>query len=424
MCRLLIALYGDSTGTWGHSDSFPYARLDSALAAMPSAFSTDSISVRLADVTIAWNVLRHFYPYSDIVTVNWDSALTATLHEAVGDTDEIDFVFTLRRMTELLKDGHAGAWTAAMGAYQPPPFWTDWIEGYLVVTAAPETTGLKPGDVIVSLDSVPSEEYVRSREEFISGSPQWKRVVSAVMRAGSGRAGTVLNLEVRRRDSTFRLALRRTPSRPTLNAGLAEIRELKPGIWYVDLRRAEMSEIDKKMKILARARGVVFDLRGYPVDNFDVIPHLLTVPDTSRTWQQIPVFVYPDLESIAGWDVSGWSLKPQQPHIAGRTVFLTDAKAMSGAEWFMGFIESYHLAEIVGEPSAGANGIFNPLTLPAGVNVTFAGMRALKHDGSPHHLVGVLPTVPVTRTIKAVREGRDEYLEKALEIIEGPGRMK
>jgi C-terminal processing protease CtpA/Prc len=30
--------------------------------------------------------------------------------------------------------------------------------------------------------------------------------------------------------------------------------------------------------------------------------------------------------------------------------------------------------------------------------------------------VGVVPDVPVERTIKGVREGRDEYLEKALEI--------
>ena len=42
----------------------------------------------------------------------------------------------------------------------------------------------------------------------------------------------------------------------------------------------------------------------------------------------------------------------------------------------------------------------------------------VKLDGSQHHLIGVRPTVSVKRTIQGVREGRDELLEKALEIVD------
>jgi C-terminal processing protease CtpA/Prc len=44
-------------------------------------------------------------------------------------------------------------------------------------------------------------------------------------------------------------------------------------------------------------------------------------------------------------------------------------------------------------------------------------MRVLKHDGSQHHGVGIRPTVPVARTIKGVAEGKDELLERAIEIV-------
>jgi C-terminal processing protease CtpA/Prc len=44
-------------------------------------------------------------------------------------------------------------------------------------------------------------------------------------------------------------------------------------------------------------------------------------------------------------------------------------------------------------------------------------MRVLKHDGSRHHGVGILPTVPVERTRAAVAAGRDELLEKAIEVV-------
>jgi C-terminal processing protease CtpA/Prc len=43
-------------------------------------------------------------------------------------------------------------------------------------------------------------------------------------------------------------------------------------------------------------------------------------------------------------------------------------------------------------------------------------MRVTRHDGSPFHLAGVRPTVPVEPTVAGIRAGRDEVLERALEI--------
>ncbi len=83
----------------------------------------------------------------------------------------------------------------------------------------------------------------------------------------------------------------------------------------------------------------------------------------------------------------------------------------------MSFIEHYKLGEIVGQPTAGTNGNVNVINLPGNFRVTWTGMKVVKHDGSQHHLIGIQPTVPAERTIKGVIEGRDEFLEKALEII-------
>jgi GH35 family endo-1,4-beta-xylanase len=43
-------------------------------------------------------------------------------------------------------------------------------------------------------------------------------------------------------------------------------------------------------------------------------------------------------------------------------------------------------------------------------------MQVLKFNGSPHHGVGIQPHIYLTKTIKGVREGRDEFLEKAIEL--------
>jgi C-terminal processing protease CtpA/Prc len=113
----------------------------------------------------------------------------------------------------------------------------------------------------------------------------------------------------------------------------------------------------------------------------------------------------------------GWNLPAASPRIEGRVAFLTDGRAISYAESFMSFVEHYKLGEIVGEPTAGANGNVNPVTLPGGTNVSWTGMRVVKHDGSQHHTIGILPTVPCRRTIAGVAAGRDEVLERALEVI-------
>jgi hypothetical protein len=49
-------------------------------------------------------------------------------------------------------------------------------------------------------------------------------------------------------------------------------------------------------------------------------------------------------------------------------------------------------------------------------------MRVRKHDGSQHHLVGIRPDIEAERTIEGVRNGRDEVLEKALEVLRSSGR--
>jgi C-terminal processing protease CtpA/Prc len=111
-------------------------------------------------------------------------------------------------------------------------------------------------------------------------------------------------------------------------------------------------------------------------------------------------------------------VEPKTPKIQGKVVFLTKGKAISYAESLMSIIEHYKLGEIVGEQTAGANGSASIVILPGGYEIWFTGMKVLKHDGSQHHLIGIKPTVSVKRTLKAVKEDRDEFIEKAVEIIE------
>lgn len=416
--RIPLALYSDSAGTLPRSEEHSLEALQAELNRIDLARMTaDDRSVRLADVIIAWNVFQHFYPYFDVVDTDWDAELMRSLSEALSDEDERDFLLTLRELVANLHDGHGNVFHARYSPRGKLPFLVDWIEGHVVVTYS-VSDSLKRGDVVLTIDGVEAERALVNAEKYISGSPQWKRF-RALQSFGDGEVGTEARLKVKRGNESLDVQVERRQ----LDQALTEPRKdnielLEDGVYYVNLNRAQITEIMERIDDLAAARGVIFDLRGYPAGNHAIISHLLESADTSDAWMRIPQIIYPDYQDLAGFRNSGWGLPVSEPHIGGTVVFMTDGRAISYAESFLGFIEHYKLAEIVGQPTAGTNGNVNLLMLPGGFRISWTGMKVVKHDGSQHHLVGILPTVYAERTIQGVIDGGDEYLEVALGIID------
>ena len=121
---------------------------------------------------------------------------------------------------------------------------------------------------------------------------------------------------------------------------------------------------------------------------------------------------------MAGYKKSGWKMKAKDPYLGDKNiVFLIDGRSISYAESYMGFIKGYKLATIIGQPTAGANGNVNQFKMLGNISIGFTGMKVLNHDGCQHHAIGVIPDLYVSKSIQGVKEGRDEFLEKALEVI-------
>ncbi len=130
----------------------------------------------------------------------------------------------------------------------------------------------------------------------------------------------------------------------------------------------------------------------------------------------VPLLTMPDHRD-GGYVDGAWTLAPIAPRLRANIVFLTGGGAISYAESTLGVVEAYKLGELVGEPSAGTNGNVNPFILPGGFSVAWTGMLVQKRDGTPHHGVGVVPTVAVSPTVAGLRAGRDEVLERAISIV-------
>lgn len=416
--QLPLALFTDEQGTLPHAPSGAGNELARELNRIDvSSLTADDVRVRLADIVIAWNVFQHFYPYFDVVEVDWDRQLTLGLERALADENARDFFDTLRLLVAALQDGHGYVSHEKFTRGYAPPLRLGWVEDRVVVTATGDTSLFQVGDVVVSIDGADATDALREAEKYYSGSRQWRRR-RALVRLPQGEDDTMARFILERARRRLEVTAKRTGQGATWRPERPHIEELRPGIFYVNLDNTPMADIDARMAEIAAARGVIFDLRGYPNSNHDVLRRLLPGPDTTTAWMRVPQIIYPDREKLVGYVEHGWGMQPAEPRITGKVVFITDERAISYAESVMGFVHGYRLGEIVGSPTAGANGNVNRIALPGGFHVTFTGMRVVKHDGSQLHTIGFLPTVPTQPTVAGLRAGRDEVLERALEIVE------
>ncbi len=376
----------------------------------------------IANVMIAWNVFQHFYPYFEQVDTDWEAALQTSLAKALKADSRTATTETLQWLVAQLHDGHGNVFHQLdfqNNAFLPVLF--DWIENQLVVVASSDQQ-LQIGDILTHIDGVVAANYLAEKEELLSGSPQWKRYRSVANLTG-GEKGESLEIKVNRQGETHAAVLKFTESSPLKLKKRPVIDLLVDGetddkdIYYVDLGRAEPGDVRKKLEKFAAAKGIVFDLRGYPRGTQFLLQHMTNQHMQSQKWQ-VPKQIRPDRVDIREIETMGrWEMPPQEPRFQGKMVFLTDESAISYAESVMSIVANYKLGEIIGLPTAGANGNVNPFQLPGGYGVSWTGMRVMNHDDSQHHVRGVQPTISLEPTIEAVIEGRDEYVEKALELI-------
>ncbi len=383
----------------------------SPVSVKPAMCSTRAISPDLLD-----GALLCASSLGNVVPVDWAAELDAALADALDDRTVDDHATTLRRLSAAAPDGHASTTCIGESVRANPPFTVDVIEGQIVVVAS-ANQAIARGDVIISVDGRPAAEQLATEEALASGSPQW-RLVRARGRFGTGPVGSKMAVHLRRGGADFNVTVARGDSLPS-QFSHPMIERFEDGVYYIDLGRAPMSELDAIMDRLASAPGIVFDVRGRPNGNQQILSHLLTRADDSNAWAAIPHLIRPDHTptSVPTWETTGWALPMLPPHLGGRIAFLAGPTSISYAESVLGIVEHYHLGAIVGSVTAGTNGDIAEITAPTGCRTTFTGLRVTKHDGTRHHLVGVQPTILVSRTIAGVAAGRDEVIEAALAYV-------
>ncbi|HEX2121888.1 MAG TPA: S41 family peptidase [Thermoanaerobaculia bacterium] len=380
---------------------------------------------RLLALFRLWSVIDRFYPYKHLIG-DWDAALRDFIPRFEEAKNGSEYALAVMELAARIEDGHTtvrghAVYVPIVGAVFLP-LEVRAVEGRYIVTGstAPKDVPIAIGDEVVSIDGEPLADRVKRLWKYIPASHETARLNRVLATATRGPREPPAELVVRGADGATRTV--KVP-RGTWSATAGQKGEiwrvLDGNIGYVDLTRLAVPQVDAMFEALKNTEAIVFDLRGYPKGTaWSIAPRINTSGATvGATFRRVQLSVFSSEMARSGFFFDQLLPKSDKPKYTGRTVMLIDDRTISQAEHTGLFFEAANGTKFVGSHSAGANGDVTNVILPGGITVSFTGHDVRHADGRQLQRIGLVPDVPVTPTVRGIREGKDEVLERAIAFL-------
>jgi hypothetical protein len=351
-----------------------------------------------------WNAIEFLHPNPGAAWHTEFGEIIGTLEQA---TTRQQYELALAEVVARVPDGQAAA---SSSSNISPPFRLMPVEEKPVVVES-SATGVKPGDELLRMDGHDVSTRIAEVARYACASTSAAKQAAILRDLVSGAPNSQSTFTFRRPDgTTYDVALARTPSafddpKPW--------RVLEGNVAYVDARYLDANEVQTLFDEVRTTRAMILDLRNGARNLGEFVQRMNTTGATIASTTNIPRLVGGAYQS-ATFDqtIGGSSL----PAYAGTVILLIDERTQGAAEELAVMLDTIAAAEIIGTPSAGTSGATTSLVVPGNILVRFTATDVRYADGRAVHGAGVVPNYQVTRTIRGLAEGRDEILDKAIEL--------
>jgi len=189
---------------------------------------------------------------------------------------------------------------------------------------------------------------------------------------------------------------------------------LDNNIGYVTLQTIKDGDIPIIKDTFSNTAGIIIDIRNYPSTfvPFSLGSYFLSsdTPFAKFTAGSVTnpgEFTFTEAISIPG-DTESYK---------GKLVILVNELSQSQAEYTAMAFRAAKNSIVIGSTTAGADGNVSRIQLPGGLRTMISGIGVYYPNGDETQRVGIVPDIKVEPTIEGIRRGRDELLEKAIEVI-------
>ena len=378
---------------------------------------------RLLALARLWSVIDRFYPYKELIG-DWDAALRTMLPVFENANGAKEYAAAVMQAVALVEDGHSGATGhpatfSVVGGTHVPPVQLRVVEGQYVVTHT-LSGAVKLGDVVTAVDGKPLRERVQELRKYITASTEVARTHRILNSSLRGEKDSEAVLTLRNDDgSTREVRIKRDQSFvPQPQKTTPVYRVLDGNIGYVDLTRLDGSDVDAMFDALKETKALLFDMRGYPRGTaWAIAPRINTnKAKYAASFRRAQVSAMSSEEARSGFffDQPLPALHEGKSLYTRPTAMIIDDRAISQSEHSGLFYEAANGTTFIGTPTAGANGDVTTFPLPGGFRIGFTGHDVRHIDGRQLQRVGLQPHIRAEPTIRGIREGKDEVLERAI----------
>lgn len=376
-----------------------------------------------------WNMIQYFFPYKHLMDKDWNTTLKEYIPKFIHAKDELEYELAAVQIIGDIKDTHANLWggndkVQEMRGGFYPPFHVQFIENKLVVTDYynPElqpAAELKLGDVITHINGKTTESIVNSLREYYPASndaAKMRDISTDLLRSNNRQ----INIEYVSDGQKKQKDLMLYPQ-DTLNMYRWYRKDealcyklLDGNIGYVTLKSIKDKDVVAIKEAFKNTKGIIIDIRNYPstfvpfsLGSFFLSSSTPFVKFTNGNADNPGEFTFTEPIEIP---------KSKDP-FRGKLVVIVNELSQSQAEYTAMAFRAGGNTTIIGNTTAGADGNVSTILLPGGLRTMISGIGVYYPDGKETQRLGIVPDLVVKPTIEGIKNGKDELLEKAIELI-------
>ena len=389
------------------------------------AMKWDDTGYQLLALFRYWNMIEYFFPNKHLIERDWDDVLLEYIPRMVVCNDELSYKLTVLGLIGEIHDTHANIWQQDKTLTQffgknSAPLEIKFIEDKAVIVRTfSQLNGnstIKVGDIVTSINGIETGKVVAEKINYCPASnyPTKLRDVSKrILRTNDETISlTFTNLAGIVSETINAVPNTSIDFRTTKVSSHYTIRN---DIGYIFPGLLVKGEIDEIMKSFLDKKGIIIDLRCYPSDFivFSLGKYLMPEPTEFVKFTTTRV-------SNPGLFTFGEPLKvgeKNQQYYKGKVIILVDETTVSQAEYTTMALRVAPKATVIGSTTAGADGNVSAITFPGNIRTMISGIGVYYPDGTETQRIGIVPDLEIKPTIEGIRAGKDEVLDKAIDLI-------
>ena len=380
-----------------------------------------------------WNIIQYYFPYKYLIGEDWKNVLEEFIPKIISSKNETEYTLIILELIGRINDTHANIWggNQVLNNYKGlnyTPINLSFIENKAVVTnfnddTLGKETGLQIGDVISKINNKSVESIVKENLKYTPASNYPTKLRDIARKTLLVTNDTIINIEYIRDDKIENKFIKANSSNKAKiwkkefdNMADTCFKLISPKIAYISNSTLKNSHLPKIWKDIKNTNGLIIDCRFSP--HYAPLDSLCGYLFPKRT--AYAKFTQGNIQTpgLFSDGIIEYSGKDNSIFYKGKVIILVNENTQSASEYHVMAYQKAPNVMVVGSTTAAAGGNVSPIFyLPGEIMTMISGIGVYYANGGETQRIGIIPDIEVKPTIEGIKNGRDELIEKAIDII-------